>query len=69
VRTVDGGLLNLGRLLVLVDDVPLVVDDVPLVVDRREVTCGGQDLLGGAGRDDHPVRDRVIVRGIGIGWG
>jgi len=39
VRLVDGGLLNLGRLIVR-------VDDVPLVVDRGEILCRCQDLLG-----------------------
>jgi hypothetical protein len=33
-RAVDGGLLNLGRFIVL-------VDDVPLVVDRSEILCRG----------------------------
>jgi hypothetical protein len=56
-RTVDGRLLDLRRPVML-------VDDVSLVVDRSEIPCRGEDLLGGAGRDDHPVRDRIIIRRI-----
>src|ERR1700730_6023852 len=58
VRTVDGGVLNLGRIVV-------PVHHVAFIVDRREIACGGEDLLGGAGGDDHPVGDRVIVGGVG----
>jgi hypothetical protein len=43
VRTIHGGLLNLGRLVVL-------VDHVPLVVDRAEVARRGKELLSATNR-------------------
>src|ERR1700758_5835896 len=58
VRVVDGGLLNLRRLVVL-------VNDVSLVVDGRVIPCSGKDLLGRAGRDNHAVRDGIVVGGVG----
>src|SRR6202012_4055554 len=41
-RLVNGGLIDVR--------VVVEVDPVALVVDRREVPCGGKDLLGGACR-------------------
>lgn len=47
-RVVDGGPLNVGRLVVL-------VNNVALVIDRSEIPCCSEDLFGSAGRDDNPV--------------
>src|ERR1700682_1997988 len=55
--TVNRCLMNIRRFIVH-------VDHVPLVVDRGDVPRGSQDLLCGARGDDHPVRYRVVLRGV-----
>ncbi len=56
-----GDLLDVGRPVAAVDHA------APLEVDRAGVPRRGHVLLGVAGGDDHPVRDRVVVAGVGTG--
>ena len=41
--------------------------DMHAVADHIVGQYGGELLVGGAGRDDHPVRDRIIIRRISRG--
>ena len=41
--------------------------DVETGADHVVGQYGGELLVGGAGRDDHPVRYRVVIGGVGRG--